>query len=285
VGAKDVVVHKFGQFALRSGDIRRAVLYTAAASEIDAIVITINPFWLLNDHALFMSGNSRASLLGYPGLDTIDYLVAASIFRPSELLWQALETVFPFFQRRYEASKKYYIQANLAFPLRDPKFRPREDKVMDWLKTLFPNHLESTPSALRKFERLRAALLMGNASDQSVAARIFKANLKTLIASQKPVVFYVQPLDPLVQQDPEAMQRLNVIISTVKRFVDEKPVKRLVLSTETVFMLESAHHRDLYHLNQGQEVVENVAYLLERASGLQLSRGDLSSMYQPSVSK
>jgi hypothetical protein len=281
VNGRPVVVHEFRESGLRSGDQRRAVLYAASAPEIDAIILPLAPMWLFNDYVLFNPTNRRADLLRYRGLSAVDAAVALALLHPADIAGEILQAYLPFHRYRFDINQSAYRSTALPFLATKPRLNLTGSLAQIWLNLLFPHELVAdTPASLRGSEFLRAAMLMGPLSRESMGARLFKANLRTLAASGKPAVLYLQPLDPGIRDDPQVLRRLQDFIALVGQIAAEVDAPNVLIATQTVYGTKPPfEHIELYHLKDGQGVVETLVDLLEKASGSTFGRADATRIY------
>ncbi len=276
-----VVVHEFRESGVRSGDERRAVLYAASAPEIDAIIMPLSPMFLFNDYVLFNPTNRRADLLRYHNLSAIDYKIAAALLRPADIVAEAAEAYSPYFRYRFDINQAEYRSQALPFLARKAAVNLSGSMAVIWLNLLFPGSMSAElPQSLRGSEFLRAVLFMTQLSASSVGAQLFKADLQTLAASGKPTVLYMQPLNPGLRDDPQALRRVEAFIAMVKQIAGEVDAPNVLIATDTAFATKPPYeHIELYHLKDGQGVVETLVDLLERVSGKTFSRSQPASIY------
>ncbi len=280
IGDRSVVVHEFRQSGVRTGDLRRAVLYAATAPEIGAVIMPVCPMWAFNDYLLFNPSKHRAELLNYHDLDSVDYQVAAALLRPSDIAAWAVRQVFPVFEHRKDVQRAYFASDRLPFMANTRVVNRMGDMVAVWQSLLFPRAISETPATLSGSERLRAGLLMGNLSASSMGARIFRANLETLAKSGKPVILYIQPLHPAIRTDLQAMERVNQFIQLTREVVDEIHAPNMVLvSGMALNPPPLVEHIDLYHLKYGQGVVQTLVDSLEQLGVGQIRRESIATIY------
>lgn len=281
-GGQPVRVQEYLLQGVRAGDMRRAVLFAAAQSEIDVYVVEVNAVWALNDFLQFTLSRQRASLLRLPGATWHDASVAARILRPHELGFEALAAVSPLVRDRFDFFGDVQLSKAPAFPFRKAAAKVNDGAMMQNWMNWFYEDVVNGPKPPRGPEllRYRNLMLMSDLSPSGFGMQNFVANVKTLAAIGKPVILFMPAINPKLKYDPVSTEFVARMTAALKAVVAEHGGGTVTIDTDGVWSEPDVRKfLDIMHLNQGQSVVDRVARLIEQRTGKSFTRRPLAEVY------
>lgn len=281
VDGKPLIIHEYMIQGARTGDIRRAALHAGNDPLIDVIVMSLNPVWLYNDLLTLTESNQRASIVGMKGAILEDWLSAPGYARPSALLAATLARHSRFLRARFPIGRRWLNRdrdRTLAFPYLK---KPETAKVAYLnLNYQFKGLDFNAPQSMKWIAGYRATLLKQTLSESGRSARFFRATLKSLAASGKPVLLYVAPLPPEIEDDPALLAFMAQWTAFTEHMVAKYGGKNMHLHTTSYREISGKRvHKDIVHLHYGQGVVDEVAMLLETELELKFDRIPSDGMY------
>lgn len=275
-------MQKFFLQGMRTGDQRRGVLFAAQDSAIDAYIIDANPVWMFNDYLLFTLSRQRASILQQKNATWFDYKLAALLLKPSEIGFELIGALFPAASDRYRIFRGMSLGDGTPFPLIKKPVGVRDGQTLGrWLSLFHPEvdklRIAEEASSLRSY---RSAMMMGDLTESGLGGRIFGDSLKTLAETEKPVLVFMPPINPIVKSDQASVAYVDDVVDRVAKIVAETKSPRVAFFTDTVWAdAQPATYRDILHLQHGQGVIDLVVDRLERAIGKQFVKRPLHEVY------
>jgi hypothetical protein len=277
-------VQEFLLHGVRTGDMRRAVLFAAEQPEIDAYILEANTLWLVNDYLQFARSRQRALILGYEGTTPFDMSVAARLLRPHEVGLQLLSGVFPTVRDRYQIFNRVSLGGALSFPYSKRVKQPLDAAVLRNWWTWFTPEILSLPIAkpAQSFLGLRHVMLMSDLSSSGIGMRNFIENVKTLSSTGKPAVIYLPPLHPALRQDPVTVAYIERLTAALKAEFAKVAGPNVEFHSETVWDAPQPYeHIDILHMKHAQGVIDRMVSLLEKKIGTDFVKRPLDQVYTP----
>lgn len=282
IGGTPVRVQEFLLQGVRSGDMRRGILFAASQPEIDFYVVEVNPIWMLNDFLQYTLSRQRAVLLGLEGLSWTDYAAAARLLRAHEIGLEAVSAIVPGVRDRYRLFGAVAVTKAIPFPFRKSAAVVNDGAMMlNWMAWIRPDVLAVPivqPAA--KLRRYRDLMMMGDLSLSGFGMRTFVENVRTLAATGKPAILFMPPMNPQLKQDPAAARFVEDMAQALRKAFDEVGATNVTLVTDKVWSEPSADKfLDVVHLKHGQSVIDTVVGLIEQRVGKPFVRRPLSEVY------
>ncbi len=281
---KPVRIHEFLLQGVRTGDMRRAVLFAAHQPEIDAYVVEVNSVWMLNEFLQFTLSRQRASILRMPGLTWFDYGVAARVLRAHEVGLELLGAAVPVVRDRFDFFGSLPIIKASPFPFRKPEAIAKDGGMIGaWQQWLFPEVLAlPTPPESASMVNYRNIMLMSDLQRDSIGMQFFLANAKTLAETGKPAIMFMPPLNPKIKADPVAMAFVEKMTTALNDAFGQLDAANVSFHSETILARpEPLAFLDILHLSHGQGVVDLVVQLLEGRIGEPFVKRPVKEVYHP----
>jgi len=205
-----------------------AMVLEAIKKRPNAMVITLNPFWVLKEHSLFSKGNlmNRGASL-WPQSGRMD--MALALTSPGNALWAALGQHHNLFYYGYDYLQyaNNYLKENI---LSKNGLKPNEAKkkntraqtpeklkqklyknsLVFWMDEKFGPPLDYIAPDMRNQAQMR--MMQDNApKDARLAKMLFEDILNKTKQSGIPTLFYVPPVSKTIDNTPAKDAHLSVI--------------------------------------------------------------------------
>jgi len=259
INEQPVSVHRYLLQGARSTDIRRAVLNAANDPTIDFLLIPVSPIYFANDHLAFTNSYQRASSIGAPYAEQVDYQVAATVLSPLEIAMGSLVKYVGGFRYREKLKKSLNLSDMQAMLLKKGGGRTDGAAMRYWQRWLFKkNYFGSTPSNFPKnLIGYRNIALMQNLDEDGLGRRLFQANIRTASTSGKPTLFYFPPLHPKVSEDPSLVNFYANMANVMENDIQAYGGPNVKFHGDMLLDLDGAYeHLDIIHLSHGQGVID-----------------------------
>ena len=286
VDNKKLIIHEYFNTGMRSSDLRRIVLHGIQDPNIDAAIININPLMIFNDWMPVGVGNQRLTILREHGLTGHDVASTFVSMRPSDFLFEAAASIWPFYSARFPLSLEVFSPINQA--LYSGKPFPRFEATTSrnpWMVGyrmiwLFPEEVLGTARrAAIEFNGYTQMAMLSDLSEHGFGVKNFRANLRTLKAWGKPVLLYVPPLAPKLVTDVTYPQ-LSHVIDHIEVLASQLAAPNIRVVTETATAAGPDWlYFDGYHPRQGNVIIKFMADLIERELKLPIERGDMAAIF------
>ncbi len=256
------------------------LLLDALQRNPDVIVITLNPFWIYSNHAIFRSLTvieNRSDLW----FSTADWPLWLAVTSPSSHFLTHVGGSVPLFMpprkfRRGVTTGQNWLfgkpssQANAE--ITGENFYNFDGPLAFWLNqttTRFdgprPNQEHDPMWGRRQFQA--DILERANTSANSFGAVTFRKIDKLLANSGVPVLFYIAPLSPLIEEDIPAARGYERVANAVVAQEKNKGANNMRFVTQIPQpVLDTLHHYDLIHVSDygdlGQYLAEQIDTLL-----------------------
>lgn len=260
---------------VRTGDMRRAVLYASAQPAIDAYIVELNPVWLLNEYLMFTISNQRAMILGMDNANWFDWSVALRLLSPHEIGFELAGRLVPRIRDRYDFFGQVSLGKSPSFPFSATPRAAQDGEMMAlWQKWFRPDIASlPVPTEAESLTGYRNLTLMGNTADDAIGIRFFVENVKTLAATKKPVLMFIPPLNPAMKNDAflEAyVQDMTRAVETAFSLMDAPNVS---LRTDSVWVdAQPSQYKDALHTNHAQGIIDLVVDMLEGVTGQEFTK-------------
>lgn len=277
-----VRIQEFLLQGMRTGDMRRGVLFATEQEDIDTFIVEANPIWLLNDYLQFTKSRQRASIFRLGQMNWFDFGVAMRLLSPSDIGFEILGNLVPLVRDRYALFSHVSLGASAPFPFTKPSSPPGDGFMNNTWQRLFFPELRNVPVAeeAARFVGYRNIVLMNNSNPASLGMRFFVENVKTLAATGKPVLIIIPPLNPVLGNDAAAVEHLEGMVSDLRRAFDEVGSSNVRFVTETVWLNEQPNEfLDAIHMSHGQGAIDHIIGLLEDLLGSEFTKRPLNEVY------
>lgn len=281
---KPVRIQEFLLQGVRTGDMRRAVLFAAYQPEIDAYIVEANSVWMLNDFLQFTLSRQRASMLHQDGKTWLDYSVAARILRAHEIGFELLSVV-PLIRDRYDFFGNLPISKASPFPFRkaEPVVRDGE-MIATWQRLFFPGVLALPASPTASLTSYRNIMLMNNLDPDGLGMEVFTANVRTLAETGKPVLIFMPPVNPKLKDDPAAVAYVQSMTEALDEAFAKSGTPNVSFHSETIWAEpQPFEFLDILHLSHGQGVIDLVVAMLEERIGKPFAKRSIGDVYGKAV--
>ena len=271
INEKPLWIHQYMIPAMRSGDIRFAVLEAANDPEMDAYLMEINPAWLFNNWLVYSDSNQRGSVVAMKQATTGDFIDAIKFAHASDILAAYSSRAFAFVRDRYVLKDALPSVKGLPFPLLEKPKPTRKLRYLD-LNKFYPDRTFIAPEATKAHESYRGVLLKQTLSENAQAARFFRRNLETLAKTGKPVLLYCPPLPPEMNDDPEVVAFMNDYGKLAQEMNERYGGNNVVIVTDSALdTRQPFKHRDIIHVRYGQGPIDEIKSMLVEDLGLSLT--------------
>jgi hypothetical protein len=278
IGGRPVVLHEYFQLSSRMFDRRQSILRAISDPEIDAVVISVNPFMLFNDWMAFEYSQHRSKMLTLDGLESSDYRGLAMSLRPGTLLMDAASAISPLHELRAPVSGVQSRHLRATFPANPPfpRYKPAEPgiphMIVKWFEWFYPLDIQAAINLNSATSLYGACLATSSVSSTTIGSQAFRASLRSLKAWGKPVILYVPPIDPAFRKDA-GWPLLLEINRQIDMMVQQANATSIRLESNSVAAsFEDVVYFDPYHMRVADGFVRYFAGMMERNLGLQVTR-------------
>jgi len=246
-------------FALRIYEQYLSLLHALEQSP-DLVVLTINPFWIFNHHAVSVWNNLYSGVVPALGSNIKGWRSLVIFASPSQISWGLMAPHLPILQNRWDYNHQLvnWLQS-YPFIKKAPNTVQHQEGWADIVKSLSqplkfwylygfmdgksPEHL-----AWQKM-----ALLNANTSGTTINDKVLEWMLEALHRSGIPALIYLAPVSPQVLSDPAMAEKLSAIEGRLQFYANiyaDSSMKFLAKNPSRFLKLDKSHFRDFLHLYQ-----------------------------------
>ena len=282
VNDQPVAVHRYLLQGARSTDIRRAILNAANDPTIDFLLIPVSPIYYGNDHLAFTNSYQRASSLGEPNAELIDYKIAKTILSPLEILMSHLANYVGGSRYREDLKTAMKLDNMQAMLVKTGGGKSDGAAMRYWQNWLFKKgHFGRAPKNFPKsLVGYRKIALMQNLNEDGLGRQLFQANIRTAAKSGKPTLFYFPPLHPDVQTDPSLLELYNKMTDVLTADIAQYGGPNVKFHADMLLGIDGTHkHLDMIHLSHGHGVIEAITEVIKDEFGYKIELRDNNIIY------
>lgn len=243
-----------------------AAVLEAIESEPDMIVVTLNPFWALNDRAIQgwdnLDGQLFAALVDSPS----KWPILASTVGPGDALWGTIGTRLDAYRDRYywggQLSDRFGDASLLDLDPAEPDENPSElERVAAWQIPVFfwDTYANLADSSITGPDR--QAVPFDYAADRraginrTAVAGIFQA----LTEADVPSYVYVAQIDDEIVAEPVASGALDRVETQIAEIADADAGDNVTVVTESaVRLVGDMNFRDAIHLFDTEQMADHL---------------------------